>query len=99
MPITQEQLPQLASGTGTVSTRQRDKIGRIGQVYLDNQTGEPKWVTVKTGLFGTSESFAPLDDAQVDGDDIVIGYSADQVKDAPRIEPDGALSSAEDELY
>jgi sporulation protein YlmC with PRC-barrel domain len=23
-------------------------IGNVGQVYLDNQTGQPSWVTVKT---------------------------------------------------
>ena len=29
------------------------KIGSTGQVYLDRQTGEPTWISVKTGLFGT----------------------------------------------
>lgn len=100
MSITQEQLPQLVSGGGTVYTTQRDKIGRIGQIYLDNQTGEPKWVTVSTGLFGTSESFVPLAEAIVDGDDIVVGYDKDTVKDAPRIDPDGDLSPEEEQqLY
>lgn len=100
MPITQEQLPQLASGGGNVYTSQRDKIGRIGQIYLDNQTGEPKWVTVSTGLFGTSESFVPLDGANVDGGDIVVEYDKDKVKDAPRIDPDGELSPEEEhQLY
>lgn len=100
MSITQEQLPQLASGGGNVYSTQRDKIGRIGQIYLDNQTGEPKWVTVSTGLFGTSESFVPLTEAIVDGDDIVVEYDKDKVKDAPRIEPDGDLSPEEEhQLY
>ena len=25
------------------------KIGGVGQVYLDDQTGQPTWVTVKSG--------------------------------------------------
>ncbi|MDX6319973.1 MAG: hypothetical protein QOD35_3373, partial [Nocardioidaceae bacterium] len=25
------------------------KIGSVGQVYLDDQTGQPAWVTVNTG--------------------------------------------------
>ena len=29
------------------------KIGEIGQIYLDEQTGQPLWVTVTTGMFGT----------------------------------------------
>ena len=35
------------------------KIGKIGQVYLDDRTGDPMWVTVSTGLFGSRQSFAP----------------------------------------
>jgi PRC-barrel domain len=36
-----------------------DKVGSAGQVYLDNQTGEPERVSVRTGLFGAKESFVP----------------------------------------
>ena len=37
-----------------------DKLGEIGQVYLDDNTDQPKWITVNTGLFGMNESFVPL---------------------------------------
>jgi hypothetical protein len=37
------------------------KIGSAGQIYLDNQTGEPEWIGVRTGMFGSKESFVPLD--------------------------------------
>jgi uncharacterized protein YrrD len=37
-----------------------DKIGKIGQIYLDDRTGQPQWVTISTGMFGSKESFAPL---------------------------------------
>ena len=46
-----------------------DKIGGVGQIYLDDQTDRPTWATVKTGLFGTKETFVPLQDASLDGDD------------------------------
>jgi uncharacterized protein YrrD len=36
-----------------------EKIGKVGQVYFDENTDQPEWVTVNTGLFGTSESFIP----------------------------------------
>lgn len=76
------------------------KVGTVGQVYLDSSTNQPSWVTVKTGLFGTSESFAPLDSADWTGDELRIGFDKNFVKDAPRIDTDGALESAEeDELY
>ena len=32
----------------TVVDQSGDKIGEIGQVYLDDASGQPAWVTVKT---------------------------------------------------
>lgn len=78
----------------------RDKIGKIDQLFLDDQTGAPTWVTINTGFFGTSQSFAPLEGAKWDGDDLRLGYPKDRVKDAPRIDADQHLDRAqEDELY
>ena len=39
---------------------------KIGQVYLDEQTGQPLWVTVTTGMFGTRQSFAPVYGSRLD---------------------------------
>jgi uncharacterized protein (TIGR02271 family) len=76
------------------------KIGSTGQVYLDNRTGAPEWVSVKTGLFGTKETFVPLNKASLSDDRIVVPFDKDTVKNAPRIDADGRLSPAEeDELY
>ena len=41
------------------------KIGDVGQIYLDDATGKPEWATVRTGLFGTKESFVPVAEAQI----------------------------------
>ncbi|MBA2559580.1 MAG: DUF2382 domain-containing protein [Propionibacteriales bacterium] len=77
-----------------------EKIGKVGQVYLDDQTGEPAWVTVNTGLFGMSESFAPLTDASFSGDRLSLPYDKSKVKDAPNVAADGHLSPDEErELY
>lgn len=76
------------------------KIGSVGQVYVDAGTQEPTWATIKTGLFDTSETFAPLSRSNVDGGDVRVAYTKDVVKDAPRISSDGALSEKEeDALY
>lgn len=76
------------------------KIGSTGQVYLDRQSGNPAWVSVKTGLFGTKESLVPLQKATLSDDRIVVPFEKAQIKNAPRIEPDDDLSPAEeDELY
>jgi uncharacterized protein (TIGR02271 family) len=72
-----------------------DKIGRIGQIYLDDSTGEPQWVTVSTGMFGTKESFAPLYNSRAEGDNLVLAVSKAMVKDAPNVDNDGHLEESE----
>lgn len=77
-----------------------DKVGKVDQVYLDDRTGEPSFVTVTTGFFGTSQSFVPLQRAALDGDDLRLGYEKDMIKDAPRVEADQHITPAEeDEIY
>lgn len=77
-----------------------NKIGSIGQVYLDDQTGQPSWVTVKTGWFGLKETFVPLDRAEITSGQIKVPFSEEQVKEAPRVDPDKHLDADEEaELY
>lgn len=84
----------------TVYGTDGQKLGRVGQVYLDDQTQEPNWVTVKTGFFGIKEYFVPLDLAERDGKRLTVPYTKDQVTSAPRTEIDQNLSPAEeDDLY
>jgi uncharacterized protein (TIGR02271 family) len=72
-----------------------NKVGKVGQIYLNDTSGEPEWVTVKTGMFGTRESFAPLYNSSVREDELVLAVPADLVKDAPNVENDGHLEDAE----
>ncbi|PWW22327.1 uncharacterized protein (TIGR02271 family) [Geodermatophilus normandii] len=77
-----------------------EKIGSASEVYLDDETGQPEWATVRTGLFGTKESFVPLRDADLTNDGLRVRVSKAQVKDAPKIDTDGHLSPQEEqELY
>ena len=89
-----------SSATETSFPPTGDKIGSIGQVYADDATASPRGSRPRPGLFGTSESFVPLESARLEGDDIVVPYTKDQVKDAPRVDTDGHLDPAEeDRLY
>jgi len=77
-----------------------EKIGKLEEIYLDAQTGEPEWALVNTGMFGTKSSFVPLQGASQDGGTLRVPYDKEQVKDAPKVDPDGELSqSQESELY
>ena len=73
------------------------RIGKISQVYLDDKTGQPLWVLVETGLFGTRDSFAPIHGSRFDGELVVLAVSKEQVKDAPNIGRDEQLGASEQE--
>jgi uncharacterized protein (TIGR02271 family) len=98
--IATEKLQDIVRDHREVVDTSGSKIGKVGQLYLDDQTGNPEWVTVMTGLFGMSESFVPIREATLEDDHVRVPYSKDMVKDAPRIDADAHLDERqEDELY
>ena len=77
-----------------------EKIGKIDELYYDEQGGQPEWALVSTGLFGTKKSFVPIRSASPAGEDLKVPVSKEQVKDAPRIDADQELSESEErELF
>jgi sporulation protein YlmC with PRC-barrel domain len=96
--ITTEEIRSVTDGN--VHGSDGEKIGSVGQIYLDNNTGQPAWVTVKTGLFANKASFVPLAEATVEGKDLRVPYDKHKVKDAPNVDAGGELTpQEEDELY
>src|SRR5688500_16874965 len=85
----------------TVRDVDGEKIGSLGDVFLDSETDLPAWAGVRTGLFGRRESYLPLDEvAEDEGGDLRVPFRADLVKDAPQIDPEIALTSEEEQtLY
>jgi uncharacterized protein (TIGR02271 family) len=83
-----------------VVTGDGDKIGTLEEIYLDTDSGQPEWATVRTGLLGAKHTFVPLVEVDHRQGEVVVPYSKDQVKDAPSVDPDGQLShDEEDRLY
>jgi PRC-barrel domain protein len=80
----------------TVVDPDGDKVGTLEEFYLDRQSGDPTWAAIRTGLFGTHTSLAPLDGATLAGNDVRLGYSKSAVKDAPRPEVEGELTRDEE---
>src|ERR1700744_4616458 len=77
-----------------------DKIGPVGQVFLNDDTGRPEWVTVSTGLFGSRESVAPLYGAQAGDGELRLGVTRQMIKDAPSVGAEGRLDGTDlDALY
>jgi uncharacterized protein (TIGR02271 family) len=93
-----DQLEQLRGAT--VVDLDGDKIGKLDEIYLDQDTNAPEWALVHTGLFGTKSTFVPLRGAEPTGDQVRVPFAKSQVTDAPGIEPGRELSQAEEaELY
>ena len=96
--ISEQNISQVIGSTALTSSG--DKLGSVGEVYLDDETGRPEWATVRTGLFGTKEAFVPLAEADLVGGDLRLPYDKDRVKNAPHVDTDGHLSPQEEsELY
>lgn len=87
--------------SGEVYSSDGEKLGKASQVWLDDASGQPEWVSVSTGLFGSKESFVPLNAAQWTDKGLQVPFSKDQVKGAANIEPeaDHLSEEAEQELY
>jgi sporulation protein YlmC with PRC-barrel domain len=77
--------------------RDGEKIGKLQDVYVDVETDEPQFATVKEGLIGRHLTFVPLGGIKVGPDDLQVAVSKQQVKDAPNIEQHGQELSQADE--
>jgi hypothetical protein len=76
----------------TMLDRDGSRIGSIDAIYLDDQTGQPEWALVNTGLFGTKATFVPLAQAFQSDNDVLVPYNKQLVKDAPRVDPGRSLT-------
>ncbi len=84
----------------TVTGDQGAKLGKVENVYLDNETGRAEWAAVKTGMFGGHVSLVPLAAADYSGGTLHLPYTKDQVQNAPHYDPGQELSiDDEKELF
>lgn len=99
MSVSQEQINEIYSAE--VVTRAGENLGSVAHVYLDDRTGEPSWITVKTGWFGTRQSMVPLDGAELTQDGRVrVAPSKETIRGAPNVDADAHLSAEEqDDLF
>jgi uncharacterized protein (TIGR02271 family) len=85
----------------TVYGSDGQKIGTAGQVFLDDESGRPEWLTVNTGLFGTRETFIPVTGLASRGDDVTVAWDKETIKGAPNVDVSGGhiAEAEESELY
>ncbi len=74
-----------------------DKLGKIDDIYLDQETDKPEWALVSVG---GSASLVPLAGAVAEGDQIRVAFDTAKVKGAPDVLADDELSQEEEkQLY
>jgi len=77
--------------------RNGEKIGKLQDVYVDVETDEPQFATVKEGFIGRHLTFVPLHGIQIGPDDLQVTATKEQVRSAPDIEMHGEELSQADE--
>ncbi|WP_181035059.1 YsnF/AvaK domain-containing protein [Arthrobacter sp. B0490] len=95
--ITLEQMKDAMNAGANVLSEDGAVLGPMGQLYVDDATGEPSWVTVATHTMGNPESFAPLRGAALAGRDVRLPYTHAKVYDSPKMSLDGHLSPEEEQ--
>jgi uncharacterized protein (TIGR02271 family) len=79
----------------TAVDRAGDKIGRVGNIYVDDSTGEPEWMTVHTGRFGRRETLVPLQPVELRDGEVVVPFEKERVVNAPNVDVRAAAHLSE----
>ena len=95
--VTMENL-RSAQGMPVHST-EGEKLGSVEEIFIDEETGEPEWIGLGTGFFGTKRVLVPVKGAELREDAVYVPYSKEQVKDTPDIDSDQISQETEGELY
>lgn len=77
----------------TVYDRDNDKIGKVDDLFLD-ENDQPEYIGVKMGFLGTSSTIIPMDIAQIDESQQIVMVSAEKqvVKDGPAFNDDREIT-------
>jgi sporulation protein YlmC with PRC-barrel domain len=78
-----------------------EKIGDVSDVFVDDQTRQPEWVSIGTGIFGMKNRLVPIEGASFTAEGLRVPFDKDRVKDAPDvdIDHDHLAQSDENDLY
>ena len=74
-----------------------EKIGKLEDVYVDVETDEPQFATVKEGIIGRHLTFVPLGGIVVGPDELQTAVTKEQVRTAPELAMHGEELSQADE--
>jgi uncharacterized protein (TIGR02271 family) len=76
----------------------RDKIGKVEEIFYDQQTRVPEWIGIGMGFFGTKRVLVPVQGSRITEDGLIVAYSKEHVKDSPDIDEDEISQQCEADL-
>ncbi|GAA3323089.1 MULTISPECIES: PRC-barrel domain-containing protein [Paeniglutamicibacter] len=91
-------LNALKNAKSTVYGPAREKIGTLGNIFMDVRTGDADFVTVRLGLFGAEELLVSLRGAVITDGHLQVRFSKDVIRHAPKVDPASVLDDAEKSL-
>ncbi len=75
-----------------VTNQDRERLGKIDGLFVDDQVEVPTWVAVHSGIFGTHHALLPLAQARFVDGRLLVPYSNDDLALAPHHDPDQPLT-------
>ena len=73
----------------TVLDRDGEKVGKIEEIFLVEETGRPEWALVKLGRIKGHATLVPLTTARPSDKGIAVDVDKDTIGEAPEVSTDG----------
>ncbi|MFJ6417009.1 PRC-barrel domain-containing protein [Paeniglutamicibacter sp. NPDC091659] len=75
-----------------------EKIGTLGNIFMDVGTGDADFVTVHLGLFGAEECFVSLEGAEIAHGRLHVAFGKDKIRHAPHLDSAATLTDEDKHL-
>lgn len=76
-----------------------DKVGGVQDVYVNDTSGQPDFVSVNHGLFGAGTSIVPLRGHTLRDGELHLAFPKDRIKDAPDLDENGHLTTEDQDAF
>ena len=76
-----------------------EKLGGVKDVYVNDTTGQPDFVSVNHGLFGGGDSIVPLRGHTLRDGELHLAFPKDRVENAPELDENGHLTTEDQDAF
>jgi sporulation protein YlmC with PRC-barrel domain len=82
--------------TRTVISADGEQVGKLEDVYVSKDTGDPEFLLVERGVLGHRLHLVPAAGATMDGEDVRVAYDKATIDAAPTVPADDDISPDEE---